>query len=244
MSKFALIETGYVPDFLTRIGIRKLLSNRVKQCQQAKSSKVEYIKNLKEREIAINTKDANDQHYEVPSVFFNLSLGPRLKYSSCLFENTNDLGQAELDMLALYAERAGVEDGMSILDLGCGWGSNTLYLAERFPNSKITGLSNSKSQKEFIMTRAAALGLDNIEIISADINNHQMDREFDRVITIEMFEHMKNYKELLGKVSKWIKPETGRLFIHVFCHKDCPYDFIVEDDNSWMAKYFFTGSAC
>ena len=238
---FPLIESGYVPDFVTRVGIRKLLSNRVKQCQAAKAHKVEYIKELKEREIAINTKDANEQHYEVPSVFFDLSLGPHLKYSSCLFDNTNDLGQAELDMLALYAERAGVEDGMSILDLGCGWGSNTLYLAQRFPTSKITGLSNSKSQKDFILNKANSLGLKNVEIITADINTHEMDREFDRVITIEMFEHMKNYKKLLAKVSHWVKPETGRLFIHVFCHKDCPYDFKVEDDNSWMAKYFFTG---
>jgi cyclopropane fatty-acyl-phospholipid synthase-like methyltransferase len=238
---FALIESGVVPDFITRIGIRKLLSNRVEQCEMAAPNKVEYIKGLKERNIALNTQEANEQHYEVPTEFFKLSLGPNLKYSCCLFEDTEDLGDAELKMLDLYAKRAQIEDGMSILELGCGWGSLTLYLAKKYPNSNITGLSNSKTQKIHIMDRAQELGLTNIEIITADLNEHQMEREFDRVVTIEMFEHMKNYNDVFEKVSKWIKPDTGRMFVHVFCHKDQPYDFRTEDDNSWMAKYFFTG---
>ncbi|KAJ3019757.1 hypothetical protein HKX48_001815 [Thoreauomyces humboldtii] len=236
-----LIDQGVVPDFLVRRGIRHLLSRRVAQLSSA--DKVGYIKGLKTREaIADNTKEANEQHYEVPTEFFKLCLGERMKYSCCLFEDgANTLDQAEVKMMELYAERAGLVDGMSVLDLGCGWGSLTLFLAERFPNSKITGLSNSTGQRESILETAAARGFSNVEIITADINDHQMDRTFDRIFSIEMFEHMKNYSALFTKISKWIAPETGRLFVHVFAHQSTPYDFKTEDDNSWMARYFFTG---
>ncbi|TPX55436.1 hypothetical protein PhCBS80983_g05316 [Powellomyces hirtus] len=235
------LDQGLVPDFVLRRGIRHLLSRRVAQLQQA--DKVSYIKALKEREaIADNTKEANEQHYEVPTEFFKLCLGERMKYSCCLFEDgANTLNEAEVKMMELYAQRAGLVDGMTVLDLGCGWGSLSLFLAERFPNSKITGLSNSATQRESILQMAADRGLTNVEIITGDINYYAMDRTFDRIFSIEMFEHMKNYSALFTKISKWIKPETGRLFVHVFAHQTTPYDFKTEDDNSWMARYFFTG---
>ncbi|KAJ3077654.1 hypothetical protein HK102_005064 [Quaeritorhiza haematococci] len=144
-------------------------------------------------------------------------------------------------MLNCYVERAEVEDGMSILDLGCGWGSLCLYLAERFPKSKITALSNSSGQRQYIMGVANKKGFKNLEVITADINAATLDKQFDRIISIEMFEHMKNYEALFRKVSSWLKPETGRLFVHVFANSKMPYDFRTEDDNSWMARYFFTG---
>ncbi|KAJ3168030.1 hypothetical protein HDU88_001978 [Geranomyces variabilis] len=235
------LDQGLVPDFVLRRGIRHLLSRRV--AQLAASDKVSYIKGLKLRdEIAYATKEANEQHYEVPTEFFRLCLGERMKYSCCLFEDgANTLDEAEVKMMELYAQRAGLIDGMSVLDLGCGWGSLTLFLAERFPNSKITGLSNSSGQRESILAVAKERGFVNVEIITADINTFDMDRTFDRVFSIEMFEHMKNYSALFTKISKWIAPDTGRLFVHVFAHRSTPYDFKTEDDNSWMAKYFFTG---
>ncbi|KND01431.1 uncharacterized protein SPPG_03236 [Spizellomyces punctatus DAOM BR117] len=235
------LDQGLVPDFLLRRGIRYLLSRRISQL--ASADKTGYIKGLKAREdIAEHTKEANEQHYEIPTEFFKLSLGERMKYSCCLFEGgAKTLEDAEVAMLTLYVERTELKDGMSVLDLGCGWGSLSLFLAERFPNSKITGLSNSSSQRQYIMARAEELGLSNIEILTGDINVFEMDRTFDRVFSIEMFEHMKNYSALFTKLSKWIVPDTGRLFVHVFAHKTTPYDFKTEDDNSWMAKYFFTG---
>ncbi|KAI8826026.1 S-adenosyl-L-methionine-dependent methyltransferase [Fimicolochytrium jonesii] len=239
-----LLDQGYLPDFITRRGIRHLLGRKVAQVSAVTpAEKEEYIKSLKEKEaIAINTKEANEQHYEVPSEFFTMCLGKNLKYSCCLFEDgATTLDEAEDKMLELYIARAGMEDGMSVLDVGCGWGSLSLFLAKRFPNSKITGVSNSASQREWIMKMAAERGLTNVEILTADMNTFEMDRTFDRIFSIEMFEHMKNYSALLRKISHWITPTTGRLFVHVFAHHSTPYDFKTQDDNSWMAKYFFTG---
>ncbi|KAI9098790.1 S-adenosyl-L-methionine-dependent methyltransferase [Phlyctochytrium arcticum] len=239
------IDAGYVPDFLLRRGVRHLLSRRVKQL--AEQDKAEYISSLKAREaIGTHTQEANEQHYEVPTEFFALCLGDRMKYSSCLYENgAETLEEAEVAMLDLYMERSGMRDGLNVLDLGCGWGSLSLYLAERYPNAKITGLSNSSTQRTFILSRAAEKSLSNLNIVTADITTFNFPASetpsYDLIFSIEMFEHMKNYSRLLEKVSKWLKPETGRLFVHVFAHKDTPYDFRTEDDNSWMAKYFFTG---
>ncbi|RKO93677.1 S-adenosyl-L-methionine-dependent methyltransferase [Blyttiomyces helicus] len=239
------LESGLLPDAVLRTGIRYLLSRRVAQCQAAGGGAYvsNYVKTLRHREtIAECTKEANEQHYEVPTEFFQLCLGKRMKYSSCLYENgAKTLEEAEDAMLDLYVQRAEIEDGMSILDLGCGWGSLSLYLAERFPNSKITGLSNSHGQREHILRTAKERGFSNVEVLTGDINEFKMERTFDRIISIEMLEHMKNYASLLSKVSKWLVPSTGRLFVHVFAHKNVPYDFKTEDDNSWMAKYFFTG---
>ncbi|KAJ3316501.1 hypothetical protein HDU76_001747, partial [Blyttiomyces sp. JEL0837] len=245
-----ILDSGYLPDFVTRTGIRHLLARRKNQCNLGSltannDAKTKYIQGLREKAvIAINTKEANEQHYEVPTAFFKLHLGGRMKYSSCFYENgAKTLEEAEEAMLDLYVQRAGIEDGMSIMELGCGWGSLCLYLAERFPNSKITGLSNSNGQREYITSVCKEKGIKNLTIITDDINNFNFDKPttFDRIVSIEMFEHMKNFASLFSKISSWLKPETGRLFVHVFAHKNFPYDFKTEEDNSWMARYFFTG---
>ncbi|KAJ3195040.1 hypothetical protein HDU82_002246, partial [Entophlyctis luteolus] len=258
------LDAGVIPDFILRFAIRRFLASTAASfagtpLNVAEFKKKKYIEDIRSlNQIALNTKEANEQHYEVPTEFFLTHLGPRMKYSSAFynFEGIPDsdgvirrpktLAAAEIAMMDLYVQRAGVVDGMSILELGCGWGSLTLFLAERFPNSKIIGISNSHSQRTFITEAARSRGFKNLEIITADINVFQFDkkREFDRIISIEMFEHMKNYQVLFRRVSKWLVPETGRLFVHVFCHKDVPYDFKTDEDDgkdSWMARYFFTG---
>ncbi|KAI8911726.1 S-adenosyl-L-methionine-dependent methyltransferase [Gorgonomyces haynaldii] len=244
-----LIESGYVPDTVLRVGIRRLLASRSKSLQfgvdQGDEYKTAYFKQLRDmKDIAINTKEANEQHYEVPTEFFRKCLGPRLKYSCCLFDKgAKTLGEAEEHMLDLYVQRSGIKDGMKVLDVGCGWGSLTLYLAEKFPNCDITSISNSKTQKEYIMSVCEKNGWKHVNVITADMNEFNFDKQvsFDRIFSIEMFEHMKNYRALLDKISTWLEPEEGRLFVHVFCHKEMPYSFETSDPNSWMAKYFFTG---
>ena len=186
--------------------------------------------------IAEKVEAANDQHYEVPPGFFKLILGPRLKYSSCIWTGEGDtLERAEERMLELTCQRAGIEDGMEVLDLGCGWGSITLYVAERFPNCRVTAVSNSSGQKRSIDAEAKRLGLENVEVITADVNGFDPKRRFDRVVSVEMFEHMRNWKELLGRVSAWLTPE-GRAFIHVFSHRRFAYRY----GESWSSNRFFT----
>ncbi len=206
--------------------------------------KQEYLTFLKEAssgEIAIHTDDANNQHYEVDSEFFQYCLGKNLKYSSCYWnDDTSSLDEAEEIMLDLYCKRAKIKDGMTILDVGCGWGSLSLYLAQKYPKSKITGVSNSNSQRTFIEKVAYESGLQNLKIITKDINSFDINEKFDRVISIEMFEHTKNSKKLMNSINKWLNSD-GLFFMHVFAHKDNPYYFDTEQKNAWMAKYFFTG---
>ncbi|ORY03613.1 methyltransferase domain-containing protein [Basidiobolus meristosporus CBS 931.73] len=243
-----LLDNGLLPDIALRTGIRQLLGIRLAEINGngAEASnmekKMDYIKSLKERPIALHTTEANKQHYEVPTEFFQYTLGKRMKYSCCLFPTgTESLNEAEELMLESYCVKARLQDGMKILDLGCGWGSLSLFLAQKYPNSQITGLSNSSTQKTYIQDRAEERGIKNLHIITADINEYQnQDLQFDRILSIEMFEHMKNYKQLLHKTSGWLK-DDGLLFVHIFCHKHIPYDFVTEDDHSWMAEYFFTG---
>ena len=205
-----------------------------------------FLDELRASPIAINTADANQQHYEVPAEFFHRHLGPRLKYSCCLYPSGREtLAQAEEAMFALYAERAGLEDGMRMLDLGCGWGSLSLWLAQHYPSSSVTGLSNSQGQRAYIEQQAADRGLGNLRIITGDIvefdfAHEQLAGGFDRVLSIEMFEHMKNYGLLLAKIARWLKPE-GRLFVHIFVHKLLAYHFQAEGRSDWMSEYFFTG---
>ncbi|KAJ1552231.1 hypothetical protein HK405_012136 [Cladochytrium tenue] len=247
-----VLDAGVLPDFVVRAGIRHLLARRKQQCNpgggalDAKSrAKAAYVRSLRERaRIAEHTAAANEQHYEVPAAFFHAHLGHRKKYSACLFENgAASLDEAEDAMLDLYIERAGIEDGMDVLDLGCGWGSFCLYAAAKFPKARFTALSNSNSQREYIETAARARGLANLSVLTADINEFQFSppRVFDRIVSIEMFEHMKNFASLFAKVASWLRPRDGRLFVHVFAHRDFPYDFKTGDDNSWMARFFFTG---
>ena len=241
-----LVERGLLPDGLTRLGIRRLLAERADHqrpasCEARGVAIGRLVDAMHEGPIAVATADANQQHYELPTGFFQQVLGPQLKYSCCLWEpGTRALDRAEEDMLSLSCERADLSDGQSILELGCGWGALTLWMAEKYPGSRITALSNSSSQREFIESRARERGLDNVRIITADINNFRTDEQFDRVVSLEMFEHMRNWGELTRWVGAWLKP-GGKLFIHIFCHRDFPYFFETDGDKDWMARYFFTG---
>uniref|UniRef100_A0A804R2J4 AP180 N-terminal homology (ANTH) domain-containing protein n=1 Tax=Zea mays TaxID=4577 RepID=A0A804R2J4_MAIZE len=191
-----------------------------------------YLKTLEDMPIAIETDKAKAQHYELPTTFFKLVLGRNLKYST--------LEDAEVAMMDLYCERSKLQDGKSILDVGCGWGSLSLYIAKKYRNCSVTGICNSTTQKAFIEEQCRENELSNIEIIVADISKFEMERSFDRIVSIEMFEHMKNYKSLLKKISRWVK-EDGLLFVHLFCHKAFPYHFEDKNDDDWITRYFFTG---
>lgn len=251
MNLIDLCERGLIPDALTRLGMRQLMKQRLadeaNDDGEARSRRLnQFLAELRSSPIAIETGAANEQHYEVPAEFFHLHLGPRLKYSCALYPRGDEtLAQAEALMFSLYAERAQLRDGLRILDLGCGWGSLSLWLAERYPNSQIVGLSNSNGQREFIMQRARERGFHNLQIItgnivSFDFADTDTPAGFDRVMSIEMFEHMKNYGLLLAKVARWMKPDA-RLFIHIFVHKLLAYHFQVANQTDWMSQYFFTG---
>ncbi|MCX7033580.1 MAG: cyclopropane-fatty-acyl-phospholipid synthase [Arenimonas sp.] len=247
MSLIDLCERGLVPDVLTRHGIRRLSAQRLRDegahdVRAADERFRHLLDELRQSPIAIETAAANEQHYEVPTRFFELCLGKRLKYSSCFYaEGTEDLDEAEEAMLALYGERAELADGQRILELGCCWGSLTLWMAQRFPNARITGVSNSRTQREHILAQAAKRGLGNVEIITCDVNRLDLpEGTFDRTVSIEMFEHMRNYQHLLGNVARWLKP-GGKLFVHIFCHRSLMYPFETQGDDNWMGKYFFTG---
>jgi cyclopropane-fatty-acyl-phospholipid synthase len=241
----ALLEKNVLPDWVVRIGIRRLLSQRIRDESDGGQPRVrleEYVHDLKHRPIAEDTRAANDEHYEVPTAFFLRCLGRRLKYSGCYYPTGSEsLDEAEEAMLALYVERGRIADGQEILELGCGWGSFSLYLAERFPGSRVTGVSNSRTQKEFIDAECRKRGLSNLRIITCDMNAFDTEcGRFDRVVSIEMFEHMKNYQALMAGVARWLKP-GGMLFVHIFTHKTLAYHFGPRDDTDWMARYFFTG---
>jgi len=241
-----LLEKNLVPDFLIRIGIRKLLLQRLEEENKGNPEKqkkhlLDLIEELKNSRIAVETKAANEQHYEVPTGFYQLCLGKHLKYSSCFYkEGVTDLSIAERDMLELTCERAELKNRMDILELGCGWGSLSLFMAEKFPKSNFTGVSNSRTQKIFIDKEAKKRGITNLTIITADMNSFSIDKKFDRVVSVEMFEHMRNYKELMRRISTWLK-DDGKLFVHIFTHKEYTYKFEVKDESDWMSKYFFTG---
>jgi len=241
----ALLEKNVLPDWLVRVGIRRLLAQRLRDESSSDGPRVpleQYVHDLKHRPIAEDTRAANEEHYEVPTAFFLRCLGKRLKYSGCLYPTGEEtLDQAEEAMLALYVERARIADSQDILELGCGWGSFSLYLAEHFPNGRITGVSNSRTQKEFIDAEARKRGFKNLRIITCDMNSFDIDAgRFDRVVSVEMFEHMKNYQALMAGVARWLKP-GGLLFVHIFTHKTLAYHFVPQDDSDWMARYFFTG---
>jgi len=241
-----LIERGYVPKPLLRHGIRKLLAERLKEQRAIFESDrdaalADWVAEMRSSEVAPVPKKANEQHYDVPPEFFELSLGTRLKYSSAFYSDASTtLDEAEEEMLRLTAVRADLADGQDVLELGCGWGSLTLWMAANFPASRIRAVSNSTPQREHIMARAAERGLSNIEVRTADMNNFSTDARFDRVVSVEMFEHMRNWEKLLGRVRGWLRP-SGRVFLHVFAHQHYAYPFEVKDESDWMSKYFFTG---
>lgn len=241
-----LLETNLVPDTLIRAGIRRLLASTLREkshpgVEAQRAALLQYVADLKKRGIAEQTQAANEQHYEVPTRFYQLCLGRRLKYSSGLWDDSvTTLDEAEERMLALTCERAGLANGQQILELGCGWGSLSLWMAEHFPGARITAVSNSRTQKQHIDAMAAARGLTNLEIITQDMNVFTIDRQFDRVVSVEMFEHMKNYQLLLRKVAGWLVP-GGRLFVHIFTHRELAYHYEDKGPDDWMTRYFFAG---
>lgn len=241
-----LLETNLVPDALIRAGIRRLLASTLREkshpgVEAQRAALLQYVADLKKRGIAEQTQAANEQHYEVPTRFYQLCLGRRLKYSSGLWDDSvTTLDEAEERMLALTCERAGLANGQQILELGCGWGSLSLWMAEHFPGARITAVSNSRTQKQHIDAMAAARGLTNLEIITQDMNVFTIDRQFDRIVSVEMFEHMKNYQLLLRKVAGWLVP-SGRLFVHIFTHRELAYHYENKGPDDWMTRYFFAG---
>jgi cyclopropane-fatty-acyl-phospholipid synthase len=241
-----LAERGWLPDFAIRWGIRRLLAQRLrdekrKSCVEQAEAMRRFLDQMDAAPVAVETRQANQQHYEVPAGFYQKVLGKRLKYSSCVFATpTTSLDDAEEAMLRLTCERAELRDGMDVLELGCGWGSLSLWMAEKYPNSRILAVSNSRTQKTFIDEQARMRGFGNLEIQTCDMNQFTTDRRFDRVVSVEMFEHMRNWPELLRRVAGWLRDE-GKLFLHVFCHREHAYPFETDGDSNWMGRHFFTG---
>jgi cyclopropane-fatty-acyl-phospholipid synthase len=239
-------ERGWLPDFLTRFGMRRLMAQRIAD-ESVGRGEAEFIRfracleDLRSSAIAVETDAANEQHYELPAEFFTQVLGTNLKYSSCLWDQgIKNLDEAEARMLALTCERAELTDGQAILELGCGWGSLTLWMARHYPGSSITAVSNSASQREYIVGRCKQEGLTNVQVITADANEFSTPDQFDRVVSVEMFEHMRNYAQLLKRINGWLK-DDGKLFVHIFCHRHLMYPFNTEGEYDWMGQYFFTG---
>lgn len=239
-----MTEKGMLPDFLIRTGIRRLNRARLAElytgdAEQEQAAEQALVDAMRRSPIALSTKAANEQHYEVPPDFFLHVLGKHLKYSSCHWAKAKNLDEAEAEMLELTVLRAELRDGMDILELGCGWGSLTLFMAQKFPGAKITAVSNSTPQREFIQARATELGLSNVTVITADMNDFSIEQQFDRVVSVEMFEHMRNFEALFTRVHGFLK-QSGKLFVHIFVNRLHTYLFEVRDETDWMAKYFFT----
>ena len=242
-----LLAKGLLPDAVVRMGIRNLLAKKLRDETRSDAiaqgeALAAFVEELKSSPIAVKTAEANEQHYEVPTEFFRLVLGPRMKYSSGYWPCANTtFAESEEEMLALSCARAELADGMDVLELGCGWGSLTLWMAEKFPGSRITGVSNSATQREHIEAEAARRGLANVRILTADMNIFEAgDGGFDRVVSVEMFEHMKNYRLLMAKVARWLRP-GGKLFVHIFTHREFAYHFEGSDPSDWITRYFFEG---
>ena len=247
-----LLERDLVPDFLIRRRIRALLGARLREQGEGGPERQqrrlqELVRGLAASPVAIETAAANEQHYEVPTEFYQRVLGKHLKYSSGLYPDRDSepaatLDAAEARMLALTCERARLADGDRILELGCGWGSLSLWMAANYPNARITAVSNSRTQKLHVDALARERNLGNLEVITRDVNALEFpaDTRFDRVVSVEMFEHMRNYQALLARIASWLKP-AGTLFVHIFTHSVYAYPFEVRDETDWMARYFFTG---
>ena len=239
-----LIELGIIPEAVLRIAIKKIIQQRLLEIpintEERESKKADFIEELRSSPIALSTQQANEQHYEIPPLFFQEIMGSHLKYSCGWFdENTISLDAAEENMLNLYIERLGVRNHQRVLDLGCGWGSFTLFAAEKFPDSNFVAVSNSKDQIEFIKNTAKARSLSNVQAIKQDMNDLSLKGSFDRIISIEMFEHMRNYGKLLKNLRDHLMTD-GKMFVHIFTHFDYPYPYEVRGPSDWMSKYFFT----
>jgi len=241
------VEQGLVPDRVVRLGIRRLLKARLVEMRddnaQATAALAQaFFDELRGAPLALLPEKANEQHYEVPADFFARALGPHRKYSSCHWgEGVDDLAGAEAAALAITCERAGLADGQDILELGCGWGSLSLWMADHYRGSNVTAVSNSHSQRRYIEAQAAARGLVNLQVITCDVNRFETRAgHFDRVVSVEMFEHLRNWPHIFARVAGWLKPE-GRFFMHVFAHRGAPYAFVEKDASDWMSRHFFSG---
>jgi len=236
-------EQGRLPDLLIRLGIRRLLKARLREigASDDENWRARFLTETLDKPIAVVPDKANEQHYEVPAEFFQIVLGRHLKYSSCLWpDGVSTLDDAEAAALRETCEHAQLEDGQQVLELGCGWGSLSLWMAEHFPQSRITAVSNSASQREFILSQAGDRGLTNLEVLTANVAEFEIDRRFDRVVSIEMFEHMRNHTELMRRIHGWLNP-GGKLFVHIFCHRSVPYLFEADGESNWMGRHFFSG---
>lgn len=239
-------ERGLVPDYALRAGIRRLLEKRLQEisagdCEAGATIESRFVKSMRAAPIALVPELANEQHYEVPADFFRHCLGKHRKYSSCYWDSsTRTLDEAEALALRLTCEHADLQNDQRILELGCGWGSLTLFMAARYPHSSITAVSNSNSQREYILAEAKKRGLVNIEVITCDMNRFEISRQFDRIVSVEMFEHMRNYEVLYDKVHDWLVP-GGKFFKHIFVHRLTPYAFVVQGEDDWMSRFFFSG---
>lgn len=244
---FDLTEQGLVPDSVMRRGIRFLIKQRLREIDAGNAESMaqlqqDFIKHMQNSPVALVPEKANEQHYEVPSDFYLMSLGPYLKYSCAYWpENVTNLGQAEQAGLRESCKHADLHDGQEVLELGCGWGSLSLWMAKNYPNSRITSVSNSSSQREHIEASARRLRLDNLTVITCDMNDFDIDHNrFDRVLSVEMFEHMRNWPELYKRIACWLKP-GGYFFKHIFVHRTATYAFEDNGPSDWMSRYFFTG---
>ena len=239
-------ESGLVPDSVIRAGIRRLLDNKIAEIEAddpevAATTLNAFVEKMRQSPVALVPELANEQHYEVPAAFFDEVLGARRKYSCSVWDDgVRSLDQAEIAALETTVARADLEDGMSVLDLGCGWGSLSLYIAEHFPNCSVVSVSNSASQGDYIRDKAAAQGLGNIDVLTADMNDFDIDRQFDRIVSVEMFEHLRNYEEMFRRIHGWLQP-GGRFFMHIFTHRSTPYEYIDKGPSDWMTRYFFSG---
>lgn len=246
MNLIAAAERGWLPDGLIRRGIRRLLAERLRQedrldPDQNRDAARQFADQLRRGPLAIETAAANEQHYEVPTEFFQQVLGPRLKYSCCFYPEPGlTLGDAEERMLDLTCRNAELADGMDVLELGCGWGSLSLWMAERYPGCHILAVSNSATQRQYIEAQGRARGLTNLEIQTADMREFDTTRQFDRVVSVEMFEHMRNYELLLQRIAGWLRLE-GKLLVHIFVHRCLAYPFQTAGETDWMGRHFFTG---
>jgi cyclopropane-fatty-acyl-phospholipid synthase len=237
-----IAERAPVPDFLLSAGIQRLCANTQRGLEAPRNGvDAEFANGMTDLPIATHTEVANAQHYELPPAFFEHCLGPARKYSSCFYRHGDEmLVEAEGTALEETARHAGLENGQTILELGCGWGSLTLWMAEHFPQAHIVAVSNSDSQREFIEARCRDEHIRNVQIITADMNGFEINKHFDRIVSVEMFEHMANWRALLTKARGWLKPD-GRMFVHIFTHATTPYRFDLGDKDDWIAQHFFTG---
>jgi len=241
------VEQGLVPDRVVRLGIRRLLKERLAEvhaadAQAAEEANQAFIAAMRDAPIALLPDKANEQHYEVPAAFFARTLGPHRKYSGCFWgDGVQTLAQAEAAALRITCERAGLQDGQAVLELGCGWGSLSLWMAENHRHSHITAVSNSHSQRRHIEEQARARGLANLEVVTCDANTFDAPAgRFDRVVSVEMFEHLRNWPRMFARVARWLKAD-GRFFMHVFAHRGAPYAFVERDAGDWMSRHFFSG---